>query len=282
MLSFLRRMRHGPLKGFDPAWLFLGRLYRKIVRWIPGLSVRQSIGPYGPFRLLPEFTFSDLENWGGAHNKGFVRCIEACRGKSCVLDVGAHIGLVTLPAASVMAEGGVLYAFEPAVANEQILHLHLKLNGCSNVVVTQSLAGDKDAAEVDFYESFGPHGQNAIVLKSKTTLISEHGGYSRTKRRQVSLDSFCCERKLAPEVIKIDVEGAELGVLEGAREILTTYRPVVYLSVHPREIKLAGRSLEELQHLIASLDYTLTTIDGDEASDLSLDEYLMVPVRLHD
>lgn len=278
ILSKLRHLRHGPLKGLDPVWLFLGRLYRKSVRRVPGLTVRQKIGPYGPFRLLPEFTFTDLENWGGAHNKGFISCIEACRGKCCVLDVGAHIGLVALPAASVLAEGGMLYAFEPAEANAQILHRHLKLNGLANVVVTQSLAGDKNADEVDFYESVGPHGQNAIVLKSEATLISEHGGYNRTTRPQIALDDFCRERALAPEVIKIDVEGAELGVLEGAREILTTHRPVVYLSVHPREISLAGRSLAELERLIASLDYELTTVDGDRPTELKLDEYLMVPV----
>lgn len=279
MLSSLRRLRHGPLKRFDPVWLFLGRNYRKVVRAIPGLSVRQKIGPYGPFRLLPEFAFSDLENWGSAHNKGFRSCIEACRGKRCVLDIGAHIGLVSLPAASVLAKDGRVYAFEPAAANVGVLQRHLRLNNAENVELVPVLVGMRDHAEVPFYESAGPHGQNAVILKSEATLRSEQGGYRQTKRRQIALDGFCHERRIAPEVIKIDVEGAELGVIAGAEQTLITHRPIVYLSVHPREIALAGGSLDELMQLVNEVGYTLKTVEGEPVGDLKLDEYLMAPVE---
>lgn len=219
LIALLRRLRHGPLKYLNPIWLYFGRLHRRAARRFPGLTVRQKISSYGPFTLVSEFAFSDFENWGGDHNKGFGSCIEACRGKSCVLDVGAHIGLVTLPAASMLVPGGKLWAFEPAEANVQILRRHLTYNGASNVDITQVLVGALDDATVDFHESAGPHEQNAIMLKNEDTLVSEHGRYSRTKRRQVALDTFCHERKLTPGVIKIDVEGAELRVLEGARNI---------------------------------------------------------------
>lgn len=278
MLATLRRLRHGPFKGLDPLWLVLGRLYRKAARRVPGLTVRQNIGPYGPFRLLPEFTFSDLEHWGGAHNRGFGVCVEACRGRTCVLDVGAHVGLVTLPAAAVMAPGGRLYAFEPADANAGILRRHLALNGAGNVELVQALVGAADADAVDFYESLGPHGQNAVVLKGDKTLIGEHGGYRRARHPQVSLDGFCAARTAAPEIIKIDVEGAEIDVLRGARDVIMRHKPLIFLSIHPREIGLMGQRVEELVTVIAELGYALSDIAGQRVDAPRAGEYLMAPV----
>ena len=277
MLDWIRSLRHGPLAALEVIWLPLGRLYRRVARKFPALSVAQKIGLYGPYRLSSEFTFSDLGHWGGAHNKGFTTCVEACRGKKCVLDIGAHVGFVALPVASVMAKDARLIAFEPAAANAQLLRQHLKLNGINFVEVVEALVGESDREAVPFYESVGPHGQNSIVLKSGKALNSELGGYAQVKRGQVSLDSFCAKNGLAPEVIKIDVEGAELAVLRGARKVLRDHRPLVVLSVHPRELSLAGESVDLLREEITSLNYDLLDVDRHEPTELRLDEYLMVP-----
>jgi len=277
MLALLRWLRHGPLNFFGPVWTALGRRYRTIVRRIPWLTISQKIGGYGPFKLLPEFTFSNLQNWGSGHNKGFRVCVEACRGKRCVLDVGAHIGLVAMPAASVLDANGRLYAFEPAAANAHILRRHLALNGLSNVEVIESLVGAEEWPNVAFYESDGPHGQNSIVLKSDEKLKSEWGGYKRIERPQVSLDVFCMRKRLAPEVIKIDVEGAEIGVLRGARSILHRYRPLIILSIHPREIVMTGDRVEALRELLDELDYDLCDTNGRTVAELKSGEYLVAP-----
>jgi FkbM family methyltransferase len=277
MLKILRWLRHGPLAFLGPAWPAIGRRYRSAVRRIPGLTVKQKIGAYGPFRFISEFTFSKFEDWGSAHNKGFRYCVEACRGKTCVLDVGAHIGLVAMPIASVLGEGGRLYAFEPAAANARILRQHLALNGLHQVEVVETLVGEHDQKLVGFYESVGPHGQNSIVLKSKNALQSEWGDYIRTERAQVSLDAFCERLGLKPEVIKIDVEGAEINVLRGARALLRRSHPLIILSVHPREIVLAGGSLDALRKLLDELGYEIHDVNGLPVTELKLDEYVVVP-----
>jgi len=277
MLSVLRWLRHGPLAGIGPLWPKLGRCYRAVSRFIPGWSVRQNIGPYGPFRLIPEFSFSDFVSWGGAHNRGFRYCIEACRGKTCVFDVGAHIGLVALPAASVLAQGGKVYAFEPAKTNADILRKHLALNKQCNIEVIEALVGDSDRQRVPFFESAGPHGQNSIVLKDRRTLKSEWGAYSRTERPQISLDSYCGQHALKPAVIKIDVEGAEVGVLRGARAVIRNCRPLIILSVHPRQIALAGETLEALREILEEFYYEVRDVDGRPVSEFKLDEYVVAP-----
>jgi FkbM family methyltransferase len=260
-----------------PFWTRLGRGYRAIFRRVPMVSVRQKIGIYGPFRLVSEFAFSDFANWGNAQNRAFQYCVEACRGKRCVLDVGAHVGLVTLPIATVLADGGRLYSFEPAQANAGILRRHLKLNHIGNVEVVEALVGGADLNHVPFYESAGPHGQNSIALRCDDVLVSEWGGYSKTERPQVSLDSFCARNGLKPEVIKIDVEGAEIGVLRGARATLSNYQPLMILSVHPREIALVGEKLDALAPLLSEMGYDIRDLEGRIVADLKLEEYIVEP-----
>jgi len=231
------------------------------------------IGPYGPYRLNPEFSFSDFANWGGAHNVGFTACVDACEGKRCVLDLGSHIGLVALPMAGKVGAEGVVYAFEPAEVNRRFLEDHLAKNGIANVRVCAALVGDEERDDVRFFEMDRATGQNSVVVKKM------HDRYHETKRRQITLDGFCARENIAPEVIKIDVEGAELGVLEGARKILEQHRPIVFLSVHPTEIGLLGRSVDELEPFARSVGYGITTIAGEPVDRYTLSEYLMAPVR---
>ena len=255
-----------------PAWLALGRLCRAALRAL-GITgtVAHRIGPYGPFKMNGEFAFSDFEHWGGGHNSGFGACVEASRGARCVFDVGAHIGLVTLPISAVLAEGGVVYAFEPADANLRHLHDHVAKNRLSNVEVVDCLVGDRRSEAVTFFEQRRATGQNSRAARG------DAAAYVETVRRQISLDDFCAERKLSPDVIKIDVEGAEIAVVEGAATILRECAPTVFLSVHPRDLRLLSHDVEELAALVESLGYELLRINGAPAGELRSGEYLMAP-----
>ena len=273
VVSTLRQLRHGPLKRFGPAWTTLGGLYRAGIQTFGGSRpVDHRIGGYGPFLLQGEFAFSDFENWGGAHNRGFRYCIEACRGKHCVLDVGAHIGLVALPMSRVVGDRGRVYAFEPAAANLAALRAHMGLNKIDNVTVIEALVGATERKSMQFFEQPRAAGQNAVVIKKNPEL------YGETQRQQVTLDGYCQTHGLAPEVIKIDVEGGEMGVLEGARGVLSAHRPLVVLSVHPTELGLLGCAPEELPSLIAELGYACRDIDGNPVNTFELDEYILEPI----
>ena len=273
VISGLRKLRHGPLKSLERYWLPLGRTYRGLnSRFGIVGSVEHRIGPYGPFKLDSQFAFSDFERWGSGHNRGFQRCIEACRGKRCVFDVGAHIGLVTLPMGASVAEGGRVYSFEPAAANLRHLRAHLARNHAANVTVVEALVGAEEFAAVRFYERPDADGQNSIVVKKNPE------SYGETEHPQVTLDGFCRTHGLAPEVIKIDVEGGEIGVLEGAREILSAYRPIVFLSVHPTELSLLGHAPDSLARLIEKLGYSCRDVDGNPVARFGLDEYILEPL----
>jgi FkbM family methyltransferase len=246
-------------------------LYRFAFAITPNWSVSKMIGNYGPFSLNRRFAFSNFESWGGSHNRGFQATIEAARGKSCVLDIGAHIGLVSLPLSQAVSSNGIVFAFEPAIANGAFLREHIKLNNIKNVEIIVDLVGEKRLESVEFFESSDDSGMNTIAM------TGSRRGYAVTAKRQITLDDFCEQRSLVPEIIKIDTEGAEVGILKGASETLRIHRPTIFLSVHPRHIIELGSTVEELELLLVEFDYKVTDMDNNAVRPTELTEYIVAP-----
>ena len=270
--TVLRRLRHGPLRRLAPVWLVLGKIYRAfILRFPRDVFVRHYIGPYGPFALHAYFTFSNFSDWGTNHNNGFTSLVESCRGKNCVLDIGGHIGLVALSMSGVISSEGRVYCFEPSAINYAYLLKHITANRVRNIKPIKLLVGCSDG-EVIFFEHHLPAGQNSLGSPARDGLE-----YSPVHRQQTTLDSFCRGHRLSPEIIKIDVEGAETDVIKGARNVLTRHRPKIFLSVHPRKLEDLGSSTEELVTLLTELDYVCQEIDGSPIELFQLAEYLVLP-----
>jgi len=268
----LRRLRHGPLARWAPFWVILGRIYRALQTLLPfQMAAIMKIGPYGPFRLDGRFRFSNFENWGSGRNAGFVACIEACEGAKCFLDVGAHIGLVALPASRAIAPSGQVVAFEPAHANRTLLERHVRLNGADNITVVGDLVGSCSDSAVPFFEQPFDSGLNSVAQ------VRGDKKFIRSTKKQTTLDEYCAAHSLAPEVIKIDVEGAEIGVLRGARETIEACQPIVVLSVHPAQIEQLGGTLDTLVDLVAALGYTAATPEGTPSEPREPSEYILRP-----
>ncbi len=271
MFGLLTRIRHGPLKKFPLPWSYLRHAYRIGLAVTPSWSVSKKIGSYGPYKLNPRFAFSNFESWGSRHNRGFEATVEASNGKTCVLDVGAHIGLVSLPLSQAIAENGKVYAFEPATGNQTYLIEHLNSNHIDNVEVITDLVGENPMESVEFFESSHDSGMNTIA-----PVGSQHG-YNPTQKHQITLDGFCNDRNLSPQVIKIDTEGAEVKILKGALDTIRLHKPTIFLSVHPRHIIELGSTVEELEKLLEDLNYKVTDLEGNVVRPVELTEYIVSP-----
>jgi len=140
-----------------------------------------------------------------------------------VYDVGAHVGFYTLLAAELVGPNGKVFAFEPLPRNIFYLKKHIKINKCNNVEIIEAAVSDKEG-ETNFLES-----------ESTTSRLDQKGSL---KVKTVSLDNLWREGKvLPPDLIKIDVEGAELEVLKGAKDLIETKKPTIFLSVHTKDIR---------------------------------------------
>jgi len=239
-----------------------------------GRGIKKNIGAGGAFRFDYSFAFSDFQSWGTGHNNAFQALLEMCEGRKVVFDIGAHIGLCSMPVSRVIGESGTVYAFEPSKTNMDCLSKNLGYNNIDNVKLMPFLVGEKSGMKVPFHESDEVAGMNSIArYKGDDT-------YKITYREQVSIDDFCADHHIIPEIIKIDVEGAESKVLRGAENVLKNCRPLIVLSVHPKHLRLLGDSVDHLKNLIESLGYKILEMNGEIASDLSFKEYLLEPLSV--
>jgi len=273
LFEVARKLRNGRLRRWGPVWTVLGKAYRTTLAVLHvNTTVSSRIGPYGPFKLDGRFAFSDFSSWGGGHNACFRPCIEACKNANVVLDVGAHVGLVSLPASEVLAPGGRVYAFEPARANRALLVRHIERNGANNIEVIAALVGATEEPAVAFFEQETDSGLNSIAENPSSS------AFRSSNVRQVNLDGFCAARALVPDVMKIDVEGAEIGVLRGAASIIRSARPTIFLSVHPKQIEQLGYQMADLSALVSDLGYECRDDSGAVAA-LESGEFMLVPTK---
>lgn len=239
-----------------------------------GKGVKKNIGGAGHFRLDPHFIFYDYSAWGSQHNNGFAKALEMSKGKAIVFDVGAHIGLYSLPLSNCVEENGRIFAFEASDSNVKHLISHMRLNKVKNVEVVASFVGESTNRELTFYESESTDGMNSAATPRK-----RQERYKKRIMREICLDSFSKNRNVIPDVIKIDVEGAEGMVLRGSQKILEQYRPVLFLSLHPRHLESLGETADEVYDYLTDLNYQVFNMDGTPVTDFRLEEYLGVPVE---
>ncbi len=112
------------------------------------------------FLLNSDFAFSNYENWGDNHNKGFVKLLDISKGRKIVFDVGAHIGLCTLPLSNIAER---VISFEASPVNSKYLKSHLNINEINNVDIVSYLVGEKSKESVDFYDVKGGSGIPSIA-----------------------------------------------------------------------------------------------------------------------
>ena len=179
-----------------------------------------------------------------------------------VFDIGAHIGIFSLGAGQRVGPRGKVYSFEPSPATAAILERHVALNGWEQrIQVVQAVASDSDG-KTAFYTN-GISMSNSLGQANVEVLSPERpaNGAVRLEVESVTLDRFCRTRGIRPDLIKIDVEGAELCVLRGAREILKTMRPSILCEVHPELMENCNGSISRLEEFLSEVGYTSTSLD---------------------
>ena len=237
-----------------------------------------NIGSKFPTKLKSNFAFSGWEQWGDNHNSGFHKLIELSHEKKIILDIGAHIGLCSIPV-SLYCNVERIFAFEPNDINRGILKEHINANSISNIEVISNLVGKNNGELVELYSPEEVSGIPSIA--NLQSLRKDSKKYRTSSHLQVSIDEFCKSRNIHPDIIKIDVEGAEFGVLEGAINTIKECRPFIIISLHPKHLKSLGKDVNEIIDICEFMDYRLlecTDQPPQEVFTIGLDEYLMEPI----
>ncbi len=129
-----------------------------------------------------------------------------------VIDIGANIGYFTLLSARIVGENGKVFAFEPLPQNYKVLSKNISTNNFKNVSAFQK-AVSNSAGMLELYFNAKETGTPSLVGKSSS--LSMH-----VSVETVTIDDFLKDQLGKVDLIKIDVEGAEMMVLSGMLGII--------------------------------------------------------------
>lgn len=211
-----------------------------------------------PERFLPHYVHREYEPL----TSRWLRA--AARPGMRVADVGAHIGYFSLLLARLVGERGHVYAVEPAEENVRFLERNLAANGLGNVTLLPVAAGsERRRRTFRLTGSSDSHGfyDHPLAETAATLDIDE-----------APLDDLIAG---PVDIVKIDVEGAELEVLGGMRRLLEE-SPTVRLVVewNPACLRAAGHDPGRLPLELRERGFKLTVLDERTASGRAVEEIL--------
>jgi FkbM family methyltransferase len=166
-----------------------------------------------------------------------------------VYDIGANAGFYTVIAARLVGPSGQVFSFEPLPANIELIEHNVRLNDFENVTQLPFAVG-RTRGSASFTLGFD---------NTRGGLMSVHAepGTNGMIEVQVrSLDELIAEEGVpAPDLIKMDIEGAEVEALSGALQTLAERRPALLIEIH-------GTGAE-LEPLLESHGYSCQVIDSE-------------------
>lgn len=240
-LSFPQKVE--ALLGGARSWrqikkLLIYNYYSKFKTWrlnYPGLDVTFCTDDYVSTGAFYQQAQVEDYIYEPAITRLVVERLGRCR---CFADVGANLGYFTTIAAKVRPDIPV-YAFELDGTLLPIIERNLRHNGITNATVVNAAVGDRDDASV----SFTPHPYSMLSI-----IAGIPSGPLQVKlaTRTLRLDDYFADKGTRPDFMKVDIDGAEMGMLRGAEGLLAQDDIELLLEVHSTLLPQAGSSTAEV------------------------------------
>ncbi len=172
-----------------------------------------------------------------------------------VFDIGANVGFFSIIAARLVGETGRVYAFEPVRRNVRHLRRNASLNGLDNVtVVEKAVAGRSGPGSLVLAEYSGGAALSTATRPPDAT--------SSIDVMLVTIDDVVRSGDApSPSLIKIDVEGAELDVLEGMVETLGRCSPTIICEIDDGQREQFDDKYRSCIEFLATHRYDVTPLE---------------------
>jgi FkbM family methyltransferase len=253
-------IRHAPaLERADWLWDRIRPAYDRVLGTIARTSgVERVINGTDRFRL-------------SANSRGFIaeeyeplvwhRVMREIRAGDHVAEVGASIGLYALAFAGRVGAAGHVTAFEPDPQSAAALEANVSVNGWRDRITTIRAAVGKNSGQVRFAAAHG------LESRIETRPEASHGVITVP---MITLDDAIGGNRI--DVIKIDVEGFEQQVIEGARNLLTKERGrprAILVEVHPFAWAETGTTSASFLGVLDGTGYRVEDMTGNPVSSIS-------------
>jgi FkbM family methyltransferase len=190
-----------------------------------------------------------------------------------IVDVGAHIGTYSIPFASMLHGSGTVTALEAGTQNISLLKQNIITNGyCGIIKPIHVVASDKDGV---LFSGEIPEGGNSGMAQF-SEVQGDHSPPDAVS--SISLDTLIGRDSARRPIrlIKIDVEGAEVRVLLGARKTIEADRPIIYVEVNETALNRAGYIPRDIGTFLGAFGYTFFRNLGPRNS--ANDNFVMAPL----
>lgn len=174
------------------------------------------------------------------------------------IDAGASLGLYSLFASMLVGEEGIVLAIEPSRRDFHRLKENSDLNQRKNIrlrmIGLSNATCDRELRVADEIHS----GQNTLGSMAYAGVRTENRERIRVER----LDDLILKEKLhRVDVIKMDTEGHELFVLQGARDTIQRFKPILVVELVDRSLSLQGCSTDQVWDSLAEMGYQILQFD---------------------
>ena len=248
LARFLRAL---PVKG---RW----RIASRLGRLFPAGSTSFDLPDVGRLTLDLSIEMQQHIYWAGlsrddAHILRLARSVLPPDG--VFLDIGANVGLHTLAVARHVSGGGAVVAFEPHPTNFRLLVHNIEQNRLRHVVAEPF--GLAEAPDILTGTASADGGNWSLASR----------GEHRFEVRLLRLDDYLRDHPVPRiDLMKIDVEGAEVRVLRGARATLERFRPLIVFEVCPAWLEKMQTGAAELFAELVGHGYTIHALPGRKPS----------------
>ena len=165
------------------------------------------------------------------------------------IDIGGHFGTTSIPYSKLFKN---IHVFEPNKENFDLLNFNIKMNGIKNI----------------YSHNYGIYNKttNAICERhdnnSGSIVMKEVDKPTSDSIQMLALDSIQFNDKV--DFIKIDTEGSELYVLQGAKSIIDNHKPIIQVETNHCSQKFFNYDKNEIYNFMYSMNYKILDDDGND------------------
>lgn len=221
-----------------------------------GLKMRLTLKDWVQFNLFIYGQYEDNET-------KLVR--KLCRDESVFFDIGANVGYYSLIAGKTNKNNRV-YAFEPVSKTFARAAENIKLNHLNNIFLHKKIISNRTELASINVGNENNWGMSSLVQH-------DHLSGDVEKVESITLDNFVKEEKITRlDLVKIDVEGFELNVLQGMKETLIQFKPIILIEILDQNLAANGHKPADIYHFLWELGYRSYKILDDKLEQIHTPE----------
>ena len=183
--------------------------------------------------------------------------VNLCRNADMVLDVGGNIGVVAMIVAKKMKPGSRMHSFEPGPGAFRYLADNARVQSGNAKITAHNYAISNENGKIQFTDG----------ADATTNHIADQANANTVAIDAITIDWFCEKHKIAPQVIKVDIEGAEYWALEGMQQTLKNNNCRVLMEIHQTFLQEHNIDSKMFGQIIDAVGYKVYNEQGKQVGN---------------